>query len=88
MTQNSIQFINEKELHTDVDSNIFYIRKDDLEEVDKLCIENNIDLGDDYSNVLDDRYYENIVPKFIKPFAGAIAIILAILFLLHLAGLI
>lgn len=64
LKDNNIDFFNEKELYTKVNSTTFYINKKDCTKIDKICVENNIELFDDYSHVPDERITHPQISKW------------------------
>ena len=83
MIENNIKVINEKELHTNVNSSIFYVKEVDIDKIDEICIKHNIDLNDDFSNIPDERFWLQKLPKTIRVLIQIIIFIIIIYFIFN-----
>lgn len=81
MEKNQIELISEKELLTNINSQTFYVKKSEINLVDKICLQYNIEIHDDYTPHITDRYS---LEKLSKPIRITVQIILIILVLLYL----
>jgi hypothetical protein len=81
MKEHGIKVISEIELNHNIKNGVFYVREVDIIKIDKVCLENDIHIHDDFSTSSEHYHWINKLPKNLKLIAYFFIFIIVLYFI-------